>query len=68
MRLTQILVFGLPFLVRGANIIQSNDDGWAEANIRAFYDALKAAGNDVVVSAPATEQSGRGKCIFESSV
>lgn len=43
------------------NIISSNDDGWAEANIRAFYNALMAGGHSVVVSAPAENQSGTGQ-------
>jgi 5'-nucleotidase len=29
------------------NVLLSNDDGWAVANIRATNDALKAAGYDV---------------------
>ena len=28
-------------------VVQGNDDGWAEANVRSFYSALKAAGYDV---------------------
>ena len=44
---------------QAARIVQSNDDGWAEKNIRVFNDALVAAGNDVVLSAPAENQSGR---------
>ncbi|PGH17603.1 5'/3'-nucleotidase SurE [Helicocarpus griseus UAMH5409] len=42
------------------NIISSNDDGWAEINIRTFYNALTSAGHDVVISAPADNQSGTG--------
>jgi 5'/3'-nucleotidase SurE len=42
------------------NIISSNDDGWAEVNIRAFFDALTEADHSVVVSAPAENQSGKG--------
>jgi hypothetical protein len=42
------------------NIVSSNDDGWAEANIRALYRSLTAAGHSVVVSAPAENQSGTG--------
>ena len=50
----------LPLAARAVNIVSSNDDGWAEANIRALYDSLTAAGNSVVLSAPADNQSGRG--------
>ncbi|KAJ5110407.1 hypothetical protein N7532_000942 [Penicillium argentinense] len=42
------------------NIISSNDDGWAEVNIRSFFDSLTNAGHSVVVSAPAENQSGTG--------
>lgn len=45
-------------------IVQSNDDGWAVKNIRVLNDALVAAGNDVVLSAPAENQSGRSKSIY----
>lgn len=48
----------LPSAVRGANIIMGNDDGWAEINLRVFYDALNAAGETAVVSAPAVNKSG----------
>ncbi|EIM80637.1 sure-like protein [Stereum hirsutum FP-91666 SS1] len=44
----------------GANILLSNDDGWAVANIRAFYQELVAAGSNTVLSAPAENQSGTG--------
>lgn len=42
------------------NVISCNDDGWAEKNIRVLYDTFTAAGHDVVVSAPAENQSGTG--------
>lgn len=42
-------------------IIQSNDDGWAEMNLRAFHDVLIQAGHDAVVSSPAEDMSGKGK-------
>ena len=51
----------LPLVIQAAKIIQSNDDGWAEINIREFYDALKAAGHQSIISAPAENQSGTGK-------
>ncbi|KAK2000441.1 sure-like protein [Colletotrichum falcatum] len=46
--------------VQGLRIIQSNDDGWAELYTRNFHDVLKASGHDVLLSAPAENQSGRG--------
>jgi 5'-nucleotidase len=44
----------------GLNILLNNDDSWVSANIRAFYYALKAAGHNVLLVAPAVNQSGRG--------
>ncbi|KAF2100270.1 sure-like protein [Rhizodiscina lignyota] len=43
-----------------ANIVMSNDDGWAEINIRTFYQAIIAAGNSAFISAPAENKSGSG--------
>ncbi|KAJ3554464.1 hypothetical protein NM688_g3097 [Phlebia brevispora] len=34
--------------------------GWASANIRATFDALKAAGHNVLMVAPAIQESGHG--------
>ena len=47
-------------LVHGLNILMGNDDGFGSANIREFYRLLKAAGHDVWMVAPATDQSGMG--------
>ena len=47
-------------LAPSLRIVQSNDDGWAEANARAFFNRLTAAGHDVVLSAPALDRSGTG--------
>jgi hypothetical protein len=44
------------------NIVLSNDDGLT-SNTKALYEALKAAGHDVIVSVPCTGQSGRGAAI-----
>lgn len=41
------------------NILISNDDGLT-ANVKALYDALKAAGHDVIVALPCSGQSGMG--------
>ncbi|TDL25054.1 5'/3'-nucleotidase sure [Rickenella mellea] len=46
--------------VAGLNIILTNDDSWASANIRATFTALKADGHNVVLVGPAVQQSGRG--------
>ncbi len=46
---------------RGAlRILLTNDDGWNAAGITAVHDALVAAGHDVTVVAPLTNQSGVG--------
>ena len=42
------------------NVLLCNDDGFTAANVRALQQRLKAAGHDVVVSAPVDNQSGRG--------
>ncbi|KIP01373.1 hypothetical protein PHLGIDRAFT_131285 [Phlebiopsis gigantea 11061_1 CR5-6] len=41
-------------------IVVTNDDGWAVAQIRAQVNALVDAGHDVILSAPADNQSGTG--------
>lgn len=48
-------------LTQSIRIIQSNDDGWAEANLRTFFDVLDKAGHQVVLSGPAEQQSGQGE-------
>ncbi|KAI4249548.1 MAG: hypothetical protein LQ352_005594 [Teloschistes flavicans] len=56
-----ILALGiLPAIAQSANVVLSNDDGWAEINIRAFYNGLTRAGDSVVLSAPAENESGTG--------
>ncbi|KZT69472.1 sure-like protein [Daedalea quercina L-15889] len=42
------------------NILLTNDDGWAVAQIRAQYEELTDAGFDVVLSCPAENMSGTG--------
>ncbi|KAG8817605.1 hypothetical protein FRC19_011264 [Serendipita sp. 401] len=39
-------------------IIIGNDDGWATANIRSFYNTLKSSGYSALISAPASNKSG----------
>lgn len=56
-----LLIALLPLTVQCVNVVLSNDDGWAEKNIRVFYAALTAAGESVVLSAPAENESGTGK-------
>jgi len=67
MRLSVLLLASITTSVQGMfiprtglKILISNDDGWAEANIRAHYNALTSAGYKVLVSAPVQNQSGSG--------
>ncbi|GAD99498.1 5'/3'-nucleotidase SurE family protein [Paecilomyces variotii No. 5] len=55
-----VLLCLLSLTARAANIVSTNDDGWAEINIRTFYSALTDAGHSVVLSAPAENESGTG--------
>ena len=54
-----VLALSLASPAFALNIVLTNDDGLT-SNLKALYDALKAAGHDVVVSVPCTGQSGRG--------
>ncbi|KAI0075475.1 5'/3'-nucleotidase sure [Panus rudis PR-1116 ss-1] len=49
--------------VSALNILLTNDDSWASANIRATYDALKSDGHDVLLVGPAVQQSGTGSTL-----
>ncbi|KAB5589020.1 hypothetical protein CTheo_7532 [Ceratobasidium theobromae] len=53
---------GAPAIAERASlkVLMGNDDGWAEANVRAFYQMLSNVGYDVVLSAPVENQSGTG--------
>ncbi|MFT3931681.1 MAG: 5'/3'-nucleotidase SurE [Spongiibacteraceae bacterium] len=51
-------VGGMSMTTQALNILISNDDGLT-SNVKALYDTLTAAGHDVVVSVPCTNQSGR---------
>jgi 5'-nucleotidase len=44
------------------NIVITNDDGLT-SNVVALYEALKAAGHDVIVSVPCQNQSGQGAAL-----
>ncbi|KAH7083398.1 survival protein sure-like phosphatase/nucleotidase [Paraphoma chrysanthemicola] len=59
MRSCMLLAAAIP-LVHGVRIIQSNDDGWSEANLRTFFNVLDKAGQQVILSGPAEQQSGTG--------
>ncbi|KIP07965.1 hypothetical protein PHLGIDRAFT_401065 [Phlebiopsis gigantea 11061_1 CR5-6] len=61
-RLFALALFGMSTasVALGLNILLTNDDSWASANIRATHAALKAAGHDVLLVAPAVQNSGQG--------
>ncbi|KDQ12580.1 hypothetical protein BOTBODRAFT_34309 [Botryobasidium botryosum FD-172 SS1] len=46
--------------VAGLNVLLSNDDGWATANIRALKQRLEDTGYKVLISAPSDNRSGTG--------
>ncbi|KAI4716826.1 acid phosphatase [Aureobasidium sp. EXF-10727] len=60
MRLRNLLLLSLTPCVNTANIVLSNDDGWAEMNIHTLYERLKAENHSVSISAPAIDQSATG--------
>ena len=57
----------LPLAAEAVNIVQSNDDGWAEKDIREFYLSLTDAGLDSIISAPAEDWSGSGSLDVDPS-
>lgn len=60
MHYSSLAVALLPLAARAVNVVQSNDDGWAEINIREFYYSLLDAGLCSFISAPAEDESGTG--------
>lgn len=50
----------LPVAAQAINVVISNDDGWAEINIRELYNSLTKAGFKSIISAPAENKSGTG--------
>ncbi|KAF2792871.1 sure-like protein [Melanomma pulvis-pyrius CBS 109.77] len=51
---------GLAQVSSGIKILMNNDDGFGGGNIRELYRLLKGAGHDVIIVAPAVQQSGQG--------
>ena len=50
------------------SILMGNDDGFGSAQIREFYRLLKESGHEVVMVAPADNQSGQGgRSVFTSN-
>jgi 5'-nucleotidase len=61
---TIALLAPLPALAGGGGgplrILLTNDDGFDSSGVAALHTALTAAGHDVTIVAPATQQSGKG--------
>lgn len=60
MRCTALLVLAPALLANAFNVVVSNDDGWAEQNVRTLVKTLNGAGFSTVLSSPAENQSGTG--------
>lgn len=60
MKPSSLYTLVLPIAAQAINVVISNDDGWAEINIREFYSSLTKAGFDCIISAPAENKSGTG--------
>jgi hypothetical protein len=58
MRCATLLLAVSPLLANAFNVVVSNDDGWAEQNVRTFVKTLTTAGFAAVLSSPAENQSG----------
>lgn len=58
MRCTALLLAVSPLLANAFNVVVSNDDGWAEQNVRSFIKSLTTAGFSAILSSPAENQSG----------
>ncbi|EED81113.1 predicted protein [Postia placenta Mad-698-R] len=54
------LVFASISTISAKDVLLTNDDGWADAQIRAQYDELTRAVFNVVLSSPSENQSGTG--------
>ncbi|KDR74031.1 hypothetical protein GALMADRAFT_250756 [Galerina marginata CBS 339.88] len=55
-----VLALSLLGVCDATKVVLTNDDGWATAQIRAQYGALRSSGYDVILSAPAINKSGSG--------
>ncbi|KAF7974390.1 hypothetical protein HWV62_12224 [Athelia sp. TMB] len=55
-----LTLLALVTVATATKILLTNDDGWAVAQIRAQNTALKKAGYEVLLSAPAENKSGTG--------
>ncbi len=69
MRLLVVMLVGLMSVSSHADrILLTNDDGYEAPGVTAMYEALKAAGHDVVMVAPATQQSGSSASVTSGPI
>lgn len=68
MRISSIATAVLPMATTAINVVQSNDDGWSEINIRSLFDSLTNAGFNSIISAPADNKSGTGSSDAEPTI
>ncbi|KAJ4409124.1 hypothetical protein N0V91_002941 [Didymella pomorum] len=55
---------GLASSSNALRILMGNDDGFGSGNLRELYKLLKEAGHEVLVVAPAQQQSGKGGTVI----
>ncbi|KAH7123984.1 survival protein sure-like phosphatase/nucleotidase [Dendryphion nanum] len=55
-----LAALALSSTTNGLKILMNNDDGFGSGNLRELYKLLKGAGHDVLIVAPAVQQSGQG--------
>lgn len=60
MKFSTLTTVAFATLASALNIVITNDDTFATANIRAAYHSLKEAGHNVFMVAPVYQQSGKG--------
>lgn len=58
MRCISLIILASPLLASAFNVVVSNDDGWAEQNVRTLIKTLTTAGFSALLSSPAENQSG----------
>jgi 5'/3'-nucleotidase SurE len=68
MRYWLLILLCLSNATHGKTILLTNDDGYQAPGITALYDALIKANHDVILVAPATQQSGSSAGITSSGV
>ena len=68
MRYWLLILLCLSNATHGKTILLTNDDGYQAPGITALYDALIKANHDVILVAPATQQSGSSASITSSGI